>query len=280
LTNKSLIKQIYDFGIQPKKTFGQNFLIDTNILQKIVNYSGKIENQDILEIGPGLGFLTEQILKYNPKKLVCVELDHNLIKILETKFNQKSNFILINQDALLIKEEEYFDGNFKIISNLPYNISVPLLIKWLKNPFLINEIIVMVQKEVAYRLVANERNKDYGIVSVMINYLANSVILFDVSAECFYLKPKVNSAVIKISFVKSEIEQKLLYFPFLERIVKTVFNNRRKMLRNTLPRLTENWQGMLKYSGVLETARPEEVSIKNYEKMAIFLKNFTLNNEQ
>lgn len=280
MTNKSLIKQIYDFGIQPKKAFGQNFLIDTNILQKIVNYSGKIENQNILEIGPGLGFLTEQILEYNPKKFVCVELDHNLIKILETKFNQKSNFTLVNQDALLINEKEYFDGNFKIISNLPYNISVPLLIKWLKNPFLINEIIVMVQKEVACRLVANEGNKDYGIVSVMMNYLANSIILFDVSAECFYPKPKVNSAVIKISFVKSEIEQKLLYFPFLERIVKTVFNNRRKMLRNTLPRLTENWQGMLKYSGVLETARPEEVSIKNYEKMAIFLKNSTLSNEQ
>lgn len=278
MTNKSLIKQIYDFGIQPKKTFGQNFLIDANILQKIVSYSGRIENQNILEVGPGLGFLTEQILQHNPKKLVSIELDYKLIKILETKFIQKSSFALVNQDALLVKEEEYFDESFKIISNLPYNISVPLIIKWLKNPYLINEIIVMVQKEVACRLVAHEGNKDYGIVSVMINYLANSMILFDVSSECFYPKPKVNSAVVKISFVKSEIEQKLLYFSFLEKIVKTAFNNRRKMLRNTLPKLTENWKEMLNYSGVLETARPEEVSVKNYEKMAIFLKNSTLNN--
>ena len=151
---------IKKYNLITKKKFGQNFLTTDVILNKIVDVAGDIKNKNVLEVGPGPGGLTSAILKKEPKKLISIEIDNDLFEILKIEFKQYNNFQVINEDALKINENEYFDNNINIIANLPYNVGTNLLIKWLNNINLFESFTLLLQKEVVERIVAKPCTKE------------------------------------------------------------------------------------------------------------------------
>ena len=204
-----------------KKSLGQNFLIDKNIVNKIIN-TIKIQNNNIIEIGPGLGALTEKILEKNPNKLIIIEKDFELYQKLLKKFD-KRKITIINDDALLYDFSNL--KNFKLISNLPYNISSKFILKIIKLNKNFTDLICMIQSELADKFDYNKgKMNKYKFIS---EYCGKFEILFDVSPNVFYPKPKVNSKVVKIKLFKQSIEsQKLNFF------LKTFFINRRKKIKS------------------------------------------------
>ena len=207
--------------LNPKKSLGQNFLQDKNIIKKIVTLT-KINNESIIEIGPGLGALTDEIIKLNPKKLILIEKDFELCQFLHKKYkNQK--LTIINEDILNFNFAKLFE--FKIISNLPYNISSKFLIKILKSNININEVVCMIQSELAnkFDLSQGKMNK-YKFLS---KYCAEYKIKFNVSNNVFYPKPKVQSKVVHFLLKKKNIDLiKLDYF------VRYFFINKRKKIKS------------------------------------------------
>ena len=210
----------------PKKSLGQNYLLDKNIAKKIIN-SINILNQTIIEIGPGTGKLTDEIIKKNPKKLIMIEKDNKLYEFLLNKYTNINKIKIINIDA--------FDYDYsvhkgaKIISNLPYNISTKLIIKLLCNYKIISEMLFMVQKEVANKMDYNKKNKNNKL-KLMIQATSDFKIIHNISNKVFYPKPKVQSSIIKI-IPKNNMGinlQKLLLFS------KEIFKNKRKKIKNIL----------------------------------------------
>ena len=207
--------------IVAKKSLGQNFLIDKNIVNKIIN-NIDINNNNIIEIGPGLGALTEKIIEKKPRKLIIIEKDVKLYKKLLNKFN-KNNITIINDDALLYNFSNL--RNFKLISNLPYNISSKFLLQIIKLNKNFSDLICMIQSELADKLDYNEgKMNKYKFIT---QYCGNYKILFNVSPNVFYPKPKVNSKVVKFKLIKQNIDaQKLDYF------ISTFFINKRKKIKS------------------------------------------------
>ena len=215
---------------KPKKRFGQNFLQDENILNKIVKEINPQTDDRIIEIGPGYGALTQKLLSATAN-LIAVEIDNKLAINLEEKFPQLH---LINEDFLEIDLSKLISigKQLRIVGNIPYNITSPILFKLIENNKLIEDAVFMVQLEVAIRMTANKGTKDYGILAVVLKYFAEIELCFKISPNVFYPKPKVFSALIHIYFKElkhSEEEQKL----FIS-IVKAAFGNRRKTLKNSL----------------------------------------------
>ena len=219
--------QIENILIKPKKSLGQNFLIDKNICKKIINLT-KIRNNNILEIGPGTGSLTEEILKNNPKKLTIIEKDENLFKQLKNKFNQIKNLEIINDDAL---NYDYYKipNQTKIISNLPYNISIKLIINWIKINNKFDELILMIQKEVADKMNFQNKQKKNRL-NFFINITSQYKIKFDVSRNVFFPKPKIQSSVVQIKPFKNI----KINLDNLENFTKEIFKYKRKKLSNVL----------------------------------------------
>ena len=189
-----------------KKKFGQNFLVNQTVVKKIIEASNINSNDNILEIGPGDGALTKEIIKKKPNTFIAVEIDRSLMSTLQVLFNKKkNNYELILADALKFDESSKFSNNFKIISNLPYNISLPLLIKWIdqlkKIPFA-NKMILMFQKEVAERILANKDSKKYGRISVLCSSFYDIKKIVDVDKKDFFPIPKVNSVVLSFDPLK------------------------------------------------------------------------------
>ena len=190
-----------------KKSLGQNFLIDQNIINKIVNLAN-IENQEILEVGPGTGNLTNEILKKNPKKIYLVEKDNDLSKQLNDKFDKK--ITLFNDDILNFNEQSLSRNPIIVFGNLPYNISTEILCKWilnLKSEFCwFNQLILMFQKEVADRIVSDFNTRNYGRLAILTNWRLKAKKIFDIGPECFSPRPKIDSSVIsfepKNNFIK------------------------------------------------------------------------------
>lgn len=267
-----LKRKVLEYGISPQKKYGQNFLVDESVLDKIIQHSGKIKNKIVLEVGPGLGFLTTKILDREPKLLYSIEVDKNLEEYLRENFKNFTNFKLIHSDAMLLEESKIFTVPAKIIANLPYNISVPLIMKWLYKGELFEEMYLLVQKEVAKRIVATYGNKNYGSISIIISYLAQAEILFEVSPACFYPPPKVDSAFIKITINKNH-QQKKKIIPILEKLCNALFNNRRKMIRNTMPLISKDWKKYLIKLNISECSRPEEIPAEKYIQLANLLNN-------
>jgi 16S rRNA (adenine1518-N6/adenine1519-N6)-dimethyltransferase len=206
-----------------KKSLGQNFLIDKNIINKIVN-SIDINNHKIIEIGPGLGALTEKILDKKPKKLIIIEKDYGLYKKLLNKFDNKK-VIIINDDALLYDFSKL--NKFKLISNLPYNISSKFLLKILKLNNNITDVVCMIQSELADKL--NYKKGKMNKYKFIAEYCGKYEILFNVSPNVFYPKPKVNSKVVKFKLINQKIQkQKLDYF------INIFFKNKRKKIKSNL----------------------------------------------
>lgn len=218
---------------KPKKRFGQHFLIDKNIIRKIVKEFSPEENDLIVEIGPGQGALTYELLKHS-NNLLVVEIDKNLAVELQNKF---PSITIINKDILECDfSTEFFNEKFRIIGNLPYYITSQIIFKCFESYTKIKDSLFMVQKEVAERIVASPKSKDYGILSVLSQFYSKPKILFHVSRNVFYPKPEVDSSIIYFEMKNrldlTESEEKIF-----RKIVKTAFNQRRKTLRNSLRNL-------------------------------------------
>ena len=215
---------------KPKKRFGQNFLQDENILNKIVKEINPQPDDLIIEIGPGYGALTQKLLSLT-EKLISVEIDNELVNELKVKF---PHLELINEDFLETDLSKLTSQvkKLRVVGNIPYNITSPILFKLIENNNLIKDAVFMVQLEVAKRMTANRGTKDYGILAVILKYYSETKLCFKISPNVFFPKPKVFSALVHIHFKEMkqpEEEQKL----FIE-IVKAAFGNRRKILKNSL----------------------------------------------
>lgn len=231
-TNEILRK----YNIKAKKGFGQNFLIDENILKKIVNISNISKDDGVIEIGPGIGALTEHLL-INAKKVLAYEIDKDMLNILQNELKEHDNLKIINDDILKIDsvyDEEYFKGckRVVVISNLPYYITTPIISKLLLNEPKLEEMYLMVQKEVGLRLAGKPKTKDYNALSVFIAYKGDCKIEFEVSRNCFLPAPNVDSVIISIKRMKNDLnvnnEGHFLNF------VQAIFSQRRKTLLNNL----------------------------------------------
>ena len=261
---------------RPKKSLGQNFLIDANICDKITELSGVSEDEHVLEIGPGRGFLTERLLS-KKAYVTAVELDDALSEYLKDKFKASDKFRLINSDILKVNLEEIFrdtPGRVKVVSNIPYNISTPIIETLCRYRKKIAEAVLMVQKEVAIRLLSAPGNKNYGLTTLNLSLYATGEKLMDVPPESFNPPPEVMSSVIRL-----KISEELIY-PLKDDIIfrnltGTVFRERRKMIRNTMTKyLLELGIDKRKAAEVFELAgingesRPEDIGTADYVKMS------------
>ena len=216
--------------IKAKKSLGQNFLIDKNVLEKIVSLI-KIENKSILEVGPGTGNLTSCILKNNPKKLIVVEKDKYLARLLKKKF--ETNVVVINEDILKIDENKLHEDKLIVFGNLPYNISTEILAKWVLNldnkNFWFDSLILMFQKEVADRIISKFNSSKYGRLTILANWKLDIVKICDIKAGSFSPRPKINSSLL--FFKPKKNFYKLQNSKNLEKITRVFFNQRRKKIK-------------------------------------------------
>ena len=246
---------------RPKKSLGQNFLIDKNISNKIVKLINNYENKNIIEIGPGKGALTKIIYKQKPKKLILIEKDKLLFNELYLNYKNNNLFEIYNEDALKFNYTK-INKPKSIIANLPYNISIKLIINWLKNITDFNEIIVMIQKEVAKKMNYKNTSK-MNRLNIITALTSNFQIEFDVSKNVFFPKPKVISSVIKISPKKNKIKYD---FVKLENFTKMLFRYKRKKIHNVLPKkmlkIIKMKKDLINIDNILN-ARAEDLSLKN-----------------
>ncbi len=254
-----------------KKSLGQNFLIDENILEKITN-STDIYNKIILEIGPGTGNLTSYILKKNPKKMFVIEKDNGLASDLENKFNNQ--ITIINEDVLKIDETKLFKEEVTVFGNLPYNISTEILSKWiinLKKNFWFDCLVLMFQKEVADRIIAEFNTSNYGRLSIICNWKLNIKKICDIKPSAFIPKPKIDSSLLifypKKNFVKIKDPKNL------EKITRIFFNQRRKMLKKPFNQLFNGDQRVLDKLKIDLTMRPQNINLDTYYKLTCEYEN-------
>ena len=261
------IKSVIDqYDLSPKKNLGQNFLLDQNITNKIVQASGLKPGDNVLEIGPGPGGLTRSILASNPNKLTVIEQDSRCIAALNDLKEIYPQLEIINADALKIKEADIVSGKTKIIANLPYNIGTVLLCKWLDNIELWQGFTLMFQKEVADRIKAVPSTKDYGRLSVICQMLCDIKPHFELEPHLFYPPPKVTSAVI--SLYPKAVQLPAQVVKSAQLICRILFNQRRKMLRSTLKQVHQDLNGLVENSDIDLTQRPEELSIQQFVQLA------------
>ena len=257
--------------IKAKKSLGQNFLIDSNILEKIVNCT-YIKNKTVLEVGPGTGNLTDFILKKKPKELFVIEKDDELVTDLNRKFNNKLN--IINEDVLNIDETCLFKDKVIVFGNLPYNISTEILSKWivnLKDNFWFECLVLMFQKEVAERIIAECNTSNYGRLSVICNWKLNIKKICDIKPEAFSPKPKIESSLLifypKKNFIKINDPNNL------EKITRIFFNQRRKMLKKPFNQLFNGNKEVLNKLKIDLNLRPQNISLETYYKLACEYEN-------
>lgn len=255
---------------KPIKKFGQNFLIDPWVIQQIINEINPIDNQMILEIGPGLGAITLGLLN-SSVKLIAIEIDNNLFNSLTSKFAQQiatNKLILINQDILnidLLALPINVISELRVVGNLPYNISTPLLFKMFTYSKQIKDMHFLLQKELAERLVAKPNNKKYGRLSVMAQYHANINIAFHVQAESFKPSPKVESSMVKINpFI--ELPYVAKNYVNFSQLVNSAFSKRRKILSNCLKEYCSD--SHLRSVGVDPMLRPEQLEVADFVRIS------------
>ena len=252
--------------IKAKKSLGQNFLINQDVIRKIVNIVD-VDNKDVLEVGPGTGNLTSEILKRNPNKFLVVEKDHELANKLREKFN--SNIKIINKDILEINENDLNNQILTVFGNLPYNISTEILIKWILNlnekKIWFNYLVLMFQKEVANRIIAKYNTRDYGRLSILTNWRLKVKKVCDVSPSCFQPKPKVESSLLIF-------QPKENFFDFinsknLEKITNIFFMHRRKMIKKPYKQLFKNNTDIAYKLGINLNLRPQNLEPNTYFKL-------------
>ena len=265
------------YHVKANKSLGQNFLIDENVINEIIKNSEISEKDCIIEIGPGLGTLTKELLE-KAGEVVCVELDKKMIPILKDRFSLYKNFELINDDILkvnlkeLIKEKKNKGfSKIKIVANLPYYITTPIIMKLLEEKLDLESITVMVQKEVADRLIAIPGDKETGAITYSVYYYAQGEELLEVSKDSFIPEPEVTSKVIRLR-IRKEPPVKVERPDVMFRIIKSAFMQRRKTLLNALVNTKvfvnkEEGIKILKKLNLSENIRAEKLSIQDFANM-------------
>lgn len=279
LGNPRIIQQIIkeqNFAVQKK--YGQNFLVDTNILEGIVNAAEITKDDTVLEIGPGMGSLTQYLLEA-AKEVIAVEVDKMLIPILKENLKEYDNLTLIHGDVLKLDLDEILKGRrVKVVANLPYYITTPIVMELLEKQENIESITVMVQKEVAQRMQEGPGSKSYGALSLAVQFYAKPEIVLNVSKNCFLPKPDVDSAVIKLDIYEAEerpVKTKDAQFMF--RLIRAAFNQRRKTLLNALSNDAgtkipkEKTLAALSEMGKSESVRGEALTLEEFARLADLL---------
>ena len=252
--------------MRAKKSLGQNFLIDQNIINKIVNIVN-IKDKNILEIGPGTGNLTLEILKRKPKKIILIEKDNYLVNQLQNRFDRSVK--IINGDVLKINESILDDQILTVFGNLPYNISTEILSKWIlnlsQNKIWFNCLVLMFQKEVADRIISKFNTKDYGRLSILANWRLNIKKIFDIQPSCFQPKPKIQSSVLffepRKNFLKFKNPKNL------EKITRAFFMHRRKMIKKPYYHLFNNNGNIASQMGINLNLRPQNLDFDTYYEL-------------
>ena len=268
----SISQTIKEYNLFAKKKLSQNFILDLNLTNKIINLSDKIKYNSIIEIGPGPGSLTRSLLLNGAKEVIAIEKDKRFIDALQIlKIASKNKLIIENEDALNIDIKDIINKyniiNAEIIANLPYSIATKLLLKWIPFPKNINQMTLMFQKEVAERITAKPGSKKYGRLSILIGLMAEAKIIMHIPSDAFKPQPKVDSAIVQI---KPKINKIKFNKIILEEITKNLFNQRRKQIKSTLIKFGDP----LKICSLLNIApslRPEQITLEQYENMAILI---------
>ncbi len=272
------ILQKYNFRFQKK--FGQNFLIDTHVLEKIIESAGITKDDFVLEIGPGIGTMTQYLCE-NAREVMAVEIDENLIPILGDTLSSYDNVTVVNEDILKldiakVAEEHNNNKPIKVVANLPYYITTPIIMGLFESHVPLESITVMVQKEVADRMQSGPGTKDYGALSLAVQYYSKAEIVANVPPNCFMPRPNVGSAVIRLTCHESSPvvvnDEKLMF-----RLIRASFNQRRKTLQNGInnaPNLNfskEQVVTALDKMGLVSTIRGEALSLEQFAELSNLL---------
>ena len=274
---KNTIEVIQKYGFNFQKKFGQNFLIDTHVLDKIIDESGITKDDCVLEIGPGIGTMTQYLCE-NAREVIAVEIDKALIPILEETLSEYDNVTVINDDILKVDVQKIVDEKnggkpIKVVANLPYYITTPIIMGLFESHLPLKSITIMVQKEVADRMQVGPGTKDYGALSLAVQYYAKPEIVANVPPNCFMPRPNVGSAVIRLTkyeeppvFVENE--------EFMFSLIRATFNQRRKTLVNAIgnaPNLNISKEAVaevLEEMGESATVRGETFSLEKFAKFS------------
>lgn len=284
--NTIAILKKYEFIF--KKKYGQNFLIDTHVLEKIINGSNINKESLVIEVGPGIGTLTQYLCE-NAGRVIAIEIDNTLIPILQDTLSSYNNIEIFNMDIMskealnIIKDKAKDYSDIHVVANLPYYITTPLIMDFLENWSFINNITVMIQKEVAYRMKATpDDKKDYGALSLGVQYYGEAYLLANVPPNCFMPRPNVSSAVINIKRYKEPLikvkDEKLMF-----QLIRAAFNQRRKTLLNALhgfENLNYTKEDILSFineAGFSSDIRGEKLSLKDFAKLSDIIYNKSSN---
>jgi len=251
-----------------KKHLGQNFLFDPSILHRIVEVSQITANDTVVEIGPGHGSLTS-ILSGIARKVIAIELDHDLYIKLQERFSSSGNIALVHGDALSYAYETL--GPFKVVANIPYYITTPIIFRLMESGKQLKSMTLTIQKEVAQRIVAGPNTKDYGVLSIAVQYAAIAKMEFIIPREAFKPVPKVDSAVIHLT-VRETPKVTVEDEDFLFTVIRTAFSKRRKTLSNALKPLSPEIREKLNSAGIDPRRRAETLTIEEFAALAEVLK--------
>ena len=251
--------------IKAKKSLGQNFLIDKDIIDKIINIIN-IKNEDVLEVGPGTGNLTSALLKKNPSQLIVIEKDNKLVEYLNEEFGNKIK--ILNNDILKVNENSISINDLIVFGNLPYNISTEILCKWilnLKDKYWFSSLVLMFQKEVADRIISTFNTRSYGRLSILANWKLEIEKICDVKPSSFFPKPKVDSSIL---FFKPKKNFYKIQKPHnLEKITRVFFMHRRKMLKKPYNQLFNNNNEVASKLNIDLNLRPQNLDFETYYKL-------------
>ena len=260
-----------NFFKAPKKSLGQNFLIDKNIINKIIKIGNIEKNKTVLEIGPGYGNLTRSIASMNPNKVFAIEKDKKLTSFLKENFKSFNKIEIVNDDIFNIIKNKNLEQNIIVFGNLPYNISTQILASLIlleKWPPWYEILIFMFQKEVADRILAKKNTRDFGRLSILCNWRLNIKKHFNVSKNCFYPKPKINSTVLSFKPKKNN-EFNIKNPKNLEKVTRALFSNRRKMINKNFLKLFNYDKSVAKELSLKLNQRPEELSNEMFYKITM-----------
>ena len=254
-------------NLSARKGLGQNFLLDLNLTRRIVGAAGNLDGIDVVEIGPGPGGLTRALLDSNARHVTAIERDQRCVgALMELAAAYPGKLTILNQDALKTDISQHVSGRAKIVANLPYNIATALLLRWIPEFGRLDGLTLMFQKEVAERLIARAGSKSYGRLSVLVQWIADTVRHFDVPPTAFVPQPKVTSTVVGITPRQHPLAP--ANRAFLERITAATFGQRRKMLRSSLRSLDIDSASLLKFANASPTARPEDLDVTDFCALA------------
>jgi len=251
-------------GLSAKKSFGQHFLLDLNVTRKIVRYASPFDGRNVIEVGPGPGGLTRALIESDAGKVILVEKDPRFIPLLSELDDGSGRLTIVEADALKVREAELVEGPAHLVSNLPYNVGTPLLIKWLTGPWTPCALTLMFQKEVAERVVAQPGEDAYGRLAVITQAVAEARIVMHLPAAAFTPPPKVASAVVHlIPLAERPAPDRLKR---LERVTAAAFGQRRKMLRSSLKQL--GGAALCEAAGIEPDARAETIDVAGFLRLA------------